>query len=198
MCFLRSIATKLHFDPEQIRLRIIAPDEDEPQRRIIHHPWIHKYHYRVSAGRMLLIDRKGKKEETFTLGGDLQIQEETDLTICTMVSAAPILHLIRFDSIPTLLAQEIEILLAARKAEWPPNDNSFEKRLAAADPLTLYAVCLKTLEDKFADPNLNEVSYTLLFYNFIQAEIRALHATHLWPSTLPDDQRQLEFPPDDN
>jgi hypothetical protein len=79
-----------------------------------------------------------------------------------------------------LLAVEVEVELARRRAARLADLEVYENRLAAADPLTLYTACLKTLREKLEHFPHREMHND--FVDFLCAEMRTLHRAGLWPS----------------
>ncbi len=181
---LRSVPTGKHFDPKILTITAATGHGDTESLRV-RHPWKEQEQIRICAGRVIMEDRKGKRAKAFTFGGDLQIKPEALLTTCLLTSPAPILELIGTASIPTLLAQQTEIIFAERRADWEPDQSTFERRLSAADPHTLYCVCLQTLKEKFmcypsgGDESLQQ------FVQFLFGEIKTLQELDMWPGSLP-------------
>jgi hypothetical protein len=95
--WLRAAPTGRHYDPESVQCLVTtSPDSVEPLS--IEHPWSLANAYQVSAGRIVLSDRKAKPVEAFTFGGQLQIDSTATVTQCTFDSTAPILPLLDSDS----------------------------------------------------------------------------------------------------
>jgi hypothetical protein len=173
-----------HFDPERVRLSVVTePGNIEFIK--VHHPWPLRTHYRSAAGRIILQDFKGRIVEAFTLGGDFRIHKENDLTTCVLTSPAPILELISISSIPEVLAEEIEILLAERRAAWDHDLSIYNKRLSAVDPLILYIACLEAIRDKIRHSPTGETSTKRELVQLIQVEIKTFHEPHEWPLYVP-------------
>lgn len=181
--FLRSVPTYQHFDPMKMTLNVALEHKDIEFLKV-HHPWSLREQYQACAGRVILQDRTGKKVEAFTFGGDLRIESEEELTIGVLASSAPILELISTSSIPSLLAEETEILVAERRAEWEHDHATFIKKLIRADPLTLYCACLEDLRVKIDYSQLRDGEDIQHFAHFIYREIEALQELHKWPSRL--------------
>jgi hypothetical protein len=148
---LRPEPTRRHFDPEWIALKV-AVQRARVGHLTVHHPWRRLSHrFRTCAGRVVWGDRKGETIAAFTFGGELRIQSKETYTLCTLASPAPILSVSRRFSIPAMLALEVEVLLAERRAAWVHDLESYDKRLAAAEPSAIYRACLRALEEKFQD-----------------------------------------------
>lgn len=181
---LRSVPTGKHFDPEKLSLTVASEPRGTEFLRI-HHPWPWLEQYQACAGRVILQDRKGKKVEAFTFGGDLRIESQEMLTACFLSSPAPILELIGTSSIPVMLAEETEIMFAERRADWEPDHSAFEDRLTAADPLTLYCTCLEALKEKFERYPSRGEEFIQQFVHFLYTEIKTLHELDKWPGSIP-------------
>jgi hypothetical protein len=182
--FFHAVPTNKHFDPMNMTLNVALEHEDiEPIK--IHHPWSLLEQYQVCAGRVILQDRKGKKTEAFTFGGNLRIESEEELTTGVLTSPAPILELISTSSISSIFAEETEILFAERRAEWEPDHTTFNKKLIKADPLTLYYACLENLREKFEHSRQKDNEIIHHFAHFIQTEIMVLQELDEWPARLP-------------
>jgi hypothetical protein len=144
---IRPEPTGKHYDPESLTCSIAGRSGPEPLH--VRHPWTLEPTYRVCAGHVTLDDRKGKQVVAFTFGGELRIDANPQRTICRLTSPVPILHHSPGESpLERRLSEEVEILLAERRAAYVDEDR-FERRLAAADPVQLYWACLAALCEKF-------------------------------------------------
>ncbi len=181
---LRSVPSGKHFDPMRVRLSIVTK-----LGRIefikVRHPWPLLDHYRACAAGIILQDCKGNIVEAFTFGGDLRIETEDGLSTCVLTSPAPILELIETSSIPVILSEETEILLAERRAGWAHDPSIYDKRLSAADPLILYIACLEAIRKKFEHIPTEESELIREFGQFIHVEIKTLRELHEWPLYIP-------------
>lgn len=144
---IRPEPTGEHYDPESLTCHVAGRSGLEPLH--VHHPWTLEQTYRVCAGHVTLDDRKGKQVVAFTFGGQLHIDAGPQRTICRLTSPVPILHHSASEApLERRLSEEVEILLAERRAAWR-DEERFERRLAAADPEQLYWACLTALCEKF-------------------------------------------------
>lgn len=182
--FLRSAPTEKHFDPIKMTINVAVEGEDIEFIKV-HHPWSLLEHYRACSGRVILQDRKGKTVEAFTFGGNLQMESKEALTIGILTSPAPILELTSTSSIPSVLAEETEIIFAERRAEWEPDHMTFNKKLIMADPFFLYCACLEYLKVKYEQSHIMDDGVILHFAQFVHDEIEALQELHKWPVQLP-------------
>ena len=174
-----------HYDPQKIHLPIVSSTGDIGHISV-YHPWTLQKKYRVCAGRINLIDRKGKQVEAFSFGGDLQILPDKDHTVCALVSDAPIFPLFTTLDLPMWIVGECEILLARQKADWDPqHPHDFEAHLAAVEPFVLYAACLQALQDKIDHIHTGAEELDRHGAHFVQAEIKRLREIKEWPPLQP-------------
>jgi hypothetical protein len=146
---LRHTPTEEHFDPAFVHLHVILTDSIFGPLTV-RHPWPRgSEHYRMSAGRVYVEDAKHKRLEFYTLGGMLSIQSEHESTVCRLTSPAPIMEMTLTPCVPELLVEEIEGLIARRRAVWEIAPHEFDVRMAQTDPLRLYLACLITLKEQF-------------------------------------------------
>ena len=187
--YIRPIPSWHHFDPEVLNLLVCSP-ESEGEARVaqpltVYHPWPGEEHYQVLAGPIDLIDRQGQKRDIFSFGGKLTIHSSEELTACTLESPAPLLVEGGLDTLPRVLAEEAEILLAQRRSAWLPGLEDYEQRLIQARPDVLYAACLKALHERFLCLRQSGDQPAQDFCNFLHAEIDALDREGDWPALLP-------------
>jgi hypothetical protein len=180
--------TGVHYDPERVRFTI-APPHGGIDYLTVHAPWrASADHYRVCAGRVLMEDRHGKDEEAFSFGGDLTIRTEEDRVRCVLISPAPIIDLC-YGEAPDpacLLAEEVEGLLARRRAAWGRDPDEYEARLAACDPFALYTACVAAIDRHIDHYDLNLVDSLLPeLVHLLHEEMRALKSLGTWPDRVP-------------
>ena len=172
--------TMKHFDPQHVHLSIKA-EENLIEPLVIHHPWHFERSFQVCAGLVRIIDRKDKKEEGFTFGGKLTITPQDTMTICTLESTAPILEITESSPLIKMFFEEIEILLAEKRAELLSAVSIYTAHLASADPLGLYIACINALIEKFEHMKHKEILYISQFLNFLNAESKRLKDEELVP-----------------
>ncbi len=162
--------TLQHYDPESIEVPIVTSSHHLESRLIRHLAPRHET-LRVCAGTIIIRDRVNKEVEVFSLGGELSIDSHFDHTVCTLISPAPIFDLLSEHSLSVLVAEEIEMLLAERRAAWAARPNLFDERLACAEPWLLFAACLKALSVRFAhhSVSIDDPDYHLI--HFLRSEI---------------------------
>jgi hypothetical protein len=178
--------TRRHYDPEQVQYRVVAPS-GSIEHLTVCYPWTLGTRYRSCAGRIVLTDRKGKRVEAFSFGGDLQILSAADHTVCGLQSTAPIFHLVSTTDLPMWITAEVEILLAEQKAHWDPtHPHNFEEKLVKANPFLLYASCLKAIQEKAAGHLSSEAGGLAQHgVHFVGVEIQRLRDEGTWPKQLP-------------
>lgn len=182
--------TYRHFDPQKVQFQVTSVT-DGIEHLKIHHPWTMGKSYRVCAGRVFLTDRKGKRVEAFSFGGELQIASETDKTVCALVSEAPIFALFTTHDLPMWFVAEVEALLARQKAHWEPqHPHSYETHLAAVEPFPLYVACLHALQARVAHLPDGADELDHFGQRFVRAEIKRLQDEGAWP-LLPPTLAQL-------
>ena len=180
-----AVPTYRHFDPQKVQFQIVSSTSDI-EHISIHHPWTLGERYQVCAGRIFLIDRKAKRVEAFSFGGDLQILSDAEHTVCALESAAPIFSLFTTYDLPMWITAEVEALLARQKAHWDPQlPHDFETHLAAVDPFLLYASCLQALQDKAGHLQTGAEELAHQGRHFVQTEIERLQEKRVWPLLLP-------------
>ncbi len=180
---IKEIPTNQHFDPLLINLPIKSKAGIETLK--IHHPWLFGKTYQVCTGLVEMIDRKGIKEEAFTFGGNLTIHSDDKFTRLILESPAPIIDINAADHVKMLFVEEVEILLAERRAALLANKNAYDSRLAEVNPLILYTICVHTLIKKYEQIHHKEDPEIIRFLNFIHAEFRRLKDEKLVPVFIP-------------
>jgi hypothetical protein len=181
---LRPAPTERHYDPERAEWPVVSRDGDL-DTLTLYHPWPESGAYRAAAGRVILTDRKRKVVEAFTFGGALHVEAAAEQVVARLESPAPILPLLTPASAAALLADQVEVLLALRRAAWDSRGQrgSFEERLAGADPHRLYSACLAHLHAElrgghapFADPE-QKLSH------LVRAAAREMQDAGHWPAS---------------
>ncbi|NOQ40202.1 MAG: hypothetical protein GQ562_07760 [Anaerolineales bacterium] len=161
--FISSIPSEHHCDVLRAHFVVRTP-EGTMDRFKVTQPWNHEKTARVCAGVVIMEDRKGKKEEAFTFGGQLRIESQDLQTVCILVSPAPILEISGATPLNELFIDELEILLAEHRAAYP-NHHEYETQLSKTDPFELYLACLKELIRKFEQfPHKDGIYLQLLMF----------------------------------
>ena len=180
---IKEIPTDQHFDPLLVYLPIKSRGGIETLK--IQHPWLFGKTYQTCTGLVEMIDRKGRKEEAFTFGGDLTIHSKDKFTLLILASPAPIIDISAADQTKMLFVEEVEILLAERRAALLANKNTYESHLADVNPLKLYVSCVHNLIEKFEQMDHKEDPEIMVFLNFIHAEFKRLKDEELAPLFIP-------------
>ena len=184
---IHAIPTRRHFDPEIFQVDVVGKDGDLERLKVFH-PWPYLGHYRVCGGPVVLTDRKKKEVDAVSFGGELKIDTEEDCTTCVLQSPVPILARLVGGSVSSLLAEEVGILFAERRAVWdmkhgPPD--GFQQRLATASPTALYVACLAALDQKFRQALPDNYAPFTHIGDFLRAEIEAMQASGAGPLSVP-------------
>lgn len=181
--FISSIPTEQHFDV--LRVHVNAKNSKGDFECItIKHPWIYEATARTCVGVIILEDRKGKKEEAFTFGGQLNIEMKESYTVCTLLSSAPILEISAASPLHRMFIDELEIIFAKTGAAHP-NHDEYELRLCETDPLELYQACIKELISKFEQFHQKD-DKTFQFLLFLYSQEHRLDAAGLSRDPAPD------------
>lgn len=180
--FVSAIPTEKHFDV----LHAIFTVESEYgglERLKVTHPWEFKSPYRVCPGKVILEDRKDKKDEAFCFGGQLTVHVKQSQTECVLVSPAPIIEVNSTRPMQVLFVMELEMLLAEYRAGYS-GENDFEKDLCAADPFDLYTACLRELILAYTHKAQKDNTY-LEFLNYLHKDEYRLRKAGLLNKTIP-------------
>lgn len=175
--YLSSTPTEQHFDVLHAYFMIEAPNETI-DRLTVSHPWVSKKKVHVCAGMVILEDRKKKKEEAFTFGGQLSIDVQEMQTKCVLVSRAPILEISQATLIHRIFIDEVRILLAEQRAQYSQLDQ-YEKQICHTDPYELYLACLKDIIQKIEQFPVKDENYLQLLV-FLHSEQHRLAAVGLY------------------
>lgn len=182
---LRRIPTEDHFDPEEVELSLIIPETQLPERTTIHHPWSQHHFYRISAGKIYIRDRYTKTETALCFGGQLKFDTTAEATTCSISSPAPILHVSSGNDGIRTLAEEVEILLAERRAHWIHNLVTYAQKLTAVDARILYFVCLEHILAEFTEPKVRSHYPNPEMVREIQEQRHHFQQSDEWPQELP-------------
>jgi hypothetical protein len=90
------------------------------------------------------------------------------------------------NSIPSMMAQETEILLAKIATESISAPMVFEEKISTIDPLMLYGACLTSIEYKFHDFEHKEINPILDFIHFTRLEKQKLQESGEVPVPIPE------------
>ena len=183
---LRPHPTERHYDPELADFPLVTLVH-ELSRLAVFHPWPESGQHQAGPGRIFLTDRKGKTVAAFTFGGSLQIDAADERVVVVHDSPAPILPLLPPHDVAERFADEVEILLARRRAYWDERRQPYtlDERLARAEPLQLFQACLAAVRAEYArTPEVFHDEQRRLA-SFIRHEIAAQDQAGRWPLHLP-------------
>ena len=169
---LRNIPSEEHFDPIQVFLTAVDPNQGVIPL-VLEHLCTHAEKYFVCAGPIELIDRKGKHLDVFSFGGSLKIEAAEEHTTLVLTSPAPIL-LTGESPLDRLLVEEAEILLAQRQAALEAAPGLFDQHLQEAPPLELYHAMLTAIRERYRHLPASENELTLKFRHTLRVELEAV------------------------
>ena len=144
---ISSEPTNKHFDV--LRAQFLVKSEVGNIKHLkVTHPWNFEKFAQVSAGVVIMEDRKGSKEDAFTFGGKLTIENQEKQVFCVLVSSAPILEMSGATPLHIRFVEEVEIILAKIQAKYSDHQ-VYEERLIKAEPFVLYLACLESMLEKY-------------------------------------------------
>lgn len=179
---LRSQPTRVHFDPETLHLRLQEGDIAQWVTLTFHS--LLRESCPVCPGRVTLSDRRDKKVNFFTFGGQLDACADDEEVVYTLNSPAPVLELTgKLDSLPDQFAAEVEVMMGVFQARWGIDDRGFSQRLAELDPLQFYIGSLESLLLRFGRaPALRDTFHDL--YQVMKQEKEELIEAGQWPKVV--------------
>jgi hypothetical protein len=186
--YLSSQQLSRSFDAKKARFLVFR--QGSIRELLVVHPWISfegEQTIQVCPGRFKLSEYDEDVHYGFTWGGKLAITNENELTHCVLTSSAPILNL---ESDPhmagSLIANEIEMLMAERQAAWGLDENGFAERLAGVEPLALFASMLASINRQQNEiPAAARGSDYLLLEHNLHAMMKILEQAGDWPAHVP-------------
>jgi hypothetical protein len=181
--YISSIPTEKHFDVLHVTYSVESPYGGFERLKVTH-PWEFQSPYRVCAGKVILEDRKDKKDEAFCFGGHLTIHVKENLTECILVSPAPIIEINPTRPMQTQFIMELEILLAEYRAGYK-NERDFEKHVCAADPFSFYTASLNKLIEDYKQ-KAHKDDQNLQFLHFLHKEHYRLQLAGLLKEPVPE------------
>lgn len=183
--WLRALPTERHYDPEHVQCHVSSAGKAYDTISI-HHPWPQLGGYRVCPGEIVLNDRKNRRIEAYTFGGELTICREPALTACHFESPAPIIPLSSRDHLSTLFVAEIGGLLAEEQARWNVQRRAgdFNERLCAVPPFDLYVACLLSVDAHLREIRPRGYMPERQILYIAGREQRRLQDAGAWPSNV--------------
>jgi len=183
-----------YFDPKEIQLLVLTLNRfrsNQVDHLEIYHPWTGQRSFRVVPGLVMIINHEGEKMEAFTFGGTLQIETGETYTSCVIESPAPIFGLETSSPLIKTLIDEVEILLAHRRAEWGQGQEKYEARLAVIPVMTFYIACLQHILTSLEHSPRRDVLDIQDLILLIEQEQRRLKKAGLLPEEIPSIQEIL-------
>ena len=174
-----------HFDPVHVSLPATFNGNKTYEHLTVFHPFTAASDLQLAPGIITMKDRKGKKEEAFSFGGTAYIDVQPGCTTCCLISTAPILFSNHSNRSIQCLMEEIQILLAERRASWIRDEEAFERKMMACDPLILYTAILSSIKAHFSDRELQSLGPNRKMLNLIRKEINDLKHAREWPAYIP-------------
>jgi hypothetical protein len=179
---LRGVPSYQHFDPEEVLLEEILPGVQGSPPQIsslrISHPWPRAEEHRAGCGPVIALDRLGKEVEAFIFGGTASITPGEDQTIVALTSTAPIFENTPINPVTELFIDEVEILLAMRRAANLEHPGRYELRLASVESLAVYHACLKGVQQRLHRLGALEAPLPCALQSQLSAEIQRLEQDH--------------------
>lgn len=141
---IRPRPTEAHYDPESVQLRLRDANGSAQWVSLSQRPSF-RQPARVCAGHITLGDRREKKVEFFTFGGEIRAVLDDATTVYAIRSPVPILGITppSLNTVAEKLALKAETALARGDACWGRNRQGFLQRLGEVDPMALYAAILE-------------------------------------------------------
>ena len=178
-----------HFDPKIVQIPIFTsinsarPHQIEQLR--LYHPWVYQHEYRLAPGLITLSDRKDKTVKMFTFGGSVTIDSDENCTTCLIQSDAPIIEVPPAKQAVMRFVEEVEIILAERRAAWAEDLTVFEARLEEVPVSLLYAVFLKELAEEFDEEQESGSMVGRDFIDIVEGERDHMKSIGRWPEDIP-------------
>ncbi len=181
--------TYRHFDPQMAEFWI-ATSTKKIQHVHIHHLWAResqgmKSPLRVIPSRIFMTDRQHKRLEAFSFGGSLTIADDDTRTVCALESPVPIFPLLPRHDLAIWFVDEVEMLLARRRAQWDPHHpHSFDVHLASVEPFPLYVSFLRAIKEKLEGRHHSHDKIARQGVQFVAKEIERLQKSPDFPQRI--------------
>jgi hypothetical protein len=178
---IRQEPTNAHYDPESIALWIRDRNKLASQFTFSLESTCPEP-VQVCPGTVILTDRRHKRVDFFTFGGQLEATAGPGERIYFLNSPVPILELFNdLNSFSDQLAFEVEGLLARQHATWALDDEGFARKMAQVDPTQLYLASLQEIIKRYENCRDLRTSWTD-FYPSLLAEKNWLVNQAQWQS----------------
>jgi hypothetical protein len=181
--------TEEHFDPKIVQIPVFTSINSPHPHQIIqlrlYHPWVYHSAYHVAPGLITLSDRKGKTVKVYSFGGSMKIDSDENCTTMILQSDAPIIEVTQARSVIRRFVEEVEILLAERRAARAEDLMDFEERLEKIPAALLFAVVLQELEKKYDEAQGGKSIIGRDFLEIIEDEREHMKNEGRWPEDVP-------------
>jgi hypothetical protein len=165
-------------------------DEERISDNLIQHVWGMKgirREFRLAPGPFRLLSVDDDCMYGYSFGGELDINDEGDRTVCSIKSSAPVFSLVCDMKSPTgIMIITLRTLLARVRANWGIDVEGYALRLSQIDPFDLFISSLVSLEDHFTRMIKAE---PLMKYQIGRREVRGakriIRAAGKWPLEIP-------------
>ena len=175
------------FDTRQALFPIV--EEGTLSQLVVEHPWLGEGRItrrHVCAGRFRFYENDGDEHQGYSLGGNLEISQDEEWVSCRLTSSAPIYNLQEEPSSSVRwLVDEMEGVLARRRAFYEENENIFVDRLQAVDPFILYLAIIAILKQEIQALSPAARSIYQVQYDYIKHIMHILEMDGVWPSVPP-------------
>jgi hypothetical protein len=181
---IRQEPTNAHYDPESISLLIRNRNSLASKISFTLTSFCADM-VQVCPGTVILTDRRGKRIDFFTFGGQLETTDRPEERIFFLYSPVPILEIFNdLNSFSDQLAFEVEGLLARQHAQWARDDEGFARKMAQVDPTQLYLASLHEILARYGHNRDLRNSWSD-FYSKLLAEKQWLESEHQWTGIGP-------------
>ena len=181
---IRETPTRMHFDPESIKVQILDQD-GTPEWATLHRKWRLWAPSRICAGRVILRDRLKKTVEFFTFGGMIESVSVPGETVYSLRSPAPVIDLTETSESPSDdFVFEVEALIGKLHAAWGKDDTGFGRHLGQTDPEQLYVASLYTVLVQLKQTQALREGHPEL-YTLLLEEKGWLKKANRWPAAPP-------------
>jgi hypothetical protein len=178
---IREQPTGKHFDPQTLHLRL-RDEKGLARWRTL--SWLSPLEAgtdHACAGLVTLYDRSGKRVDFFTFGGTLEVTSVPGEVVYALRSPAPVLELTAHDeTAPDQLASETELLMGEMEERWGLDEQGYDRRLAAVEPLQFYLAVLQSILLHYERARVLEKAYHQL-YDVLRQEKEWLVEKRIWP-----------------
>jgi hypothetical protein len=172
--------TRLHYDPESLRLRLHENGQAIWTTLTLASPL--RKTWPVCPGLVSLRDRLGKRVDFFVFGGLLTGQADPDKVVYRLESPAPVLEIVNYSTaLPDQFAAEVELMLSKFRPRFGTDDQGFARRLAQVEPFQFYTASLESILLHYQRVHTLYVTYHTL-YTALCKEKAWLQANGQWPA----------------